>query len=118
MLSHSYLSPQWRSAALTTRRLFIGVGSDVAPTSDRPGPPDTPALLDLPTVADGDLGRRLPATRTDRLDLLDHVVARHDLSEHDVLAVEVRRRGGAQEELRAVRVRPGVRHRKGTGPEV
>src|SRR6185437_6949879 len=81
-LSHSYLSPQSTLAGLTIRRLFIGVGSYAAPTPDHPGPPGTAALLDLPTIADGDLGRRLPAARTDRLDLLDHVVARHDLSEH------------------------------------
>src|SRR5438105_54830 len=80
MSSHSFLSPQSRLAALTIRRLFIGVGSCAAPTPDRPGPPDTAALLDLPTIADGDLGRRLPAARTDRFNLLDHVVARHDLS--------------------------------------
>src|SRR5262249_3714922 len=104
--------------ALTIRRPFIDVGSAVAPTADRPSPPHTAALLDLPTTADGDLGRRLPAVRADRLNLLDHVVARHDLSEHDVLAVEVRRWGGAEEELGPVRVRPGVRHRKRTGPEV
>src|SRR5436305_15324007 len=117
MVSHPYLPPQSRFPALTIRRLFIAVGSYAAPTPDRPGPPDPAALLDLPTIADGDLGRRLPAARTDRFNLLDHVVARHDLSEHDVLAVEVRRRGGAEEELGSVRVRPGVRHRQGTGPE-
>src|SRR4051812_22952310 len=111
MISRSRLSPPSRLAISTTRRPCIGVGSYFAQTLDRPGPPDTAELLDLSTVADGDLGRRLPARRTDCFDLFDHVVTLHDLSENDVFAVEVRRRGGAEEELRAVRVRPGIRHR-------
>jgi hypothetical protein len=75
-------------------------------------------LPDLPAIADDDRGRRLTAPRADGFDLLHHVVPRHDLAEHDVLAVEVGRRGRAEEELRAVRVRTGVRHRQGAGAEV
>ena len=46
-------------------------------------------LLDLSTIADGNLGRRLPAPRTDGFNLRDNVVTLYDLSEYDVLAVEV-----------------------------
>ena len=46
-------------------------------------------------------------------DPVDDVLPRRDLPEHRVLAVEPRRRlGGDDEELRAVRVRPSVRHRE------
>ena len=75
-------------------------------------------LLHLPAIADCDLGRRLPGARTDSFDLLDHVVTLDDLSEDDVLAVEMRRCGSADEELRTIRVRSGIRHRKGAGAEM
>src|SRR5260370_32168869 len=75
-------------------------------------------LLDLPAIADGDFAGSLPATGGDGFYLFDHVVALHDLPKDDMLAVQVRRRGGADEELRAVGVRPGIRHRQGAGAEV
>ena len=40
------------------------------------------------------------------------------LAEDDVAAVEPRRLDGADEELRAVRARAGVRHREGARPRV
>src|SRR5262249_14523605 len=75
-------------------------------------------LFYFPTIADGDLGRRLPVTRTDGFNLLDQLVAPPHWSKNEVLAFEWWRRCGAEKKLRAVRVRPSVRHRKGTGAEV
>jgi len=52
----------------------------------------------------------------DGLDLFHDVVeAPEDLSEHDVLAVEVLARGEGDEELGAVRVRTAVGHREQAG---
>src|SRR5690606_1019501 len=45
------------------------------------------------------------------LNRVDDIRATRDLAEHRVLAVQVRRRDVRDEELAAVRVRTGVRHR-------
>ena len=44
------------------------------------------------------------------LDLLNNIVAGQDRTENDMLAVQVRRRHGRDEELRPVGVLAGVRH--------
>src|SRR5437899_4576609 len=75
-------------------------------------------VVNLPTVADRHRLARRPVLGTDGFHRLDHFVTLHDLSKDDVLAVEMRRVGGADEELRTVRVPSGVRHRQRTGAEV
>src|SRR5260370_7350507 len=69
-------------------------------------------------MAEGTFTGGLPATGTDGFNRLDDIVALDDLPKHDMFAVQVRRRGGADEELRAVGVRPGIRHRQGARAEV
>src|SRR6266700_2999659 len=49
-------------------------------------------------------------------DRVNHLAARDYLAEDRVPAVEMRSRRGGDEELRAVRARPGVRHREQVGP--
>src|ERR1051325_1298913 len=75
-------------------------------------------LLDLSAIANGDLAGGFAAAGTDGFHRLDDIVALDDLPEDDMLAVQVRRRGGADEELRAVGIRPGIGHRQGAGSEV
>src|SRR5690349_21707010 len=59
------------------------------------------------------LDRAVAAVGLRRADLVDDVLAVLHLAEDCVLAVEPRRLGGRDdEELRAVGVRPGVRHRE------
>ena len=65
---------------------------------------------DLTAVLDDDpLGRR-PAAGPDILHLLHDAVPVDDLPEHDVLPVQPRRLGGADEELGPVGAGPGVGH--------
>merc|ERR1719379_3228576 len=70
------------------------------------------ARLELAAIRDHDRLPRLAALRADLLDRLHHVVALHHVAEDHVLPVQVRRLRRADEELRAVRVRPRVRHRQ------
>src|SRR5260370_14192576 len=69
-------------------------------------------------MAEGTFTGGLPATGTDGFNRLDDIVALDDLPKHDMFAVQVRRRGSADEELRAVGVLPGIRHRQGARAEV
>eukprot|EP00307_Rebecca_sp_RCC1486_P013867 CAMPEP_0119434854 /NCGR_PEP_ID=MMETSP1335-20130426/50874_1 /TAXON_ID=259385 /ORGANISM="Chrysoculter rhomboideus, Strain RCC1486" /LENGTH=339 /DNA_ID=CAMNT_0007460711 /DNA_START=238 /DNA_END=1258 /DNA_ORIENTATION=- len=75
-------------------------------------------LGDLAGVSDHHRLGRLARLRADGLDLLDDIHALDNLAEHDVLAVEPRRGYRTDEELRAVRVRPSVRHRERSGLQV
>lgn len=52
----------------------------------------------------------LPALRPTALNRLDKLLPLNDLPENGVLAVEMRRGHGGDEELRAVGVGAGVRH--------
>src|SRR6266568_5510412 len=99
------------------------------PTLGRPTMATKPALTGLPSTPCGLAAPRARRARGSRLraagdgdllelrlgvpaagDLRDELVARHHLAEDGVTAVEVRDRGLGDEELRAVRVRAGVRH--------
>src|SRR5262249_17449081 len=72
----------------------------------------------FPAIGDGDLGGWLAASGPDSFHLLDHIIALDYLPKDHVLAVQMRRRGGADEELRAVRVLPGIRHRQSSAAAV
>src|SRR4029450_1988221 len=85
--------------------------------SRQTGPLRLGELLHLSAIADRDLAGRLAAAGTDGLHRLDDVVPFDALAKDHVLAVQVRRRGRADEELRAVGVRPGIRHRERAGTE-
>src|SRR5260370_261708 len=74
-------------------------------------------LLNLSAIADRNLGRWFPGAGADGFNRLDDVEAFHNLPADNVLAVEIRRGGGADEELGAVRVSPGIRHRQGAWSE-
>src|SRR2546427_11278064 len=74
--------------------------------------------LELPAIADDDLAGSPSGTGADGFNLFDYIVALHDLPEDNVLAVEMRRRGGADEELRAIGILAGIRHGKGAWAEV
>ena len=70
---------------------------------------------DLDAVERDRRRRPVAAVAVDERDAVDDVLSRRHLPEDGVLAVEPRcRLGGDDEELRAVRVRPGVRHRERT----
>src|SRR5688572_22051512 len=91
----------WPVAGFSTS--IVSVAWIVAMASGAGGEPLDPGLLRRPVARVGG----------QRADLVDHVHALADLAEHRVLAVQPRRgRGGDDEELRAVGVRPGVRHRQ------
>ena len=64
----------------------------------------------MPAVGNDHGNGGLPILAPLRLDGFDHFDAFRDGPEHDVLPVEPGRGHRAQEELRAVRVGPGVRH--------
>mmetsp|Transcript_78808 Transcript_78808/g.234871 ORF Transcript_78808/g.234871 Transcript_78808/m.234871 type:complete len:283 (+) Transcript_78808:289-1137(+) len=72
----------------------------------------------LPTVPDRDLLRGLALGSTAGLHHPQDLHAVDQLTEHHVLAVQVRSGPSADEELRAVGVRPRVRHGQDTGPSV
>src|SRR5437879_2425036 len=76
------------------------------------------SLLHFPAIGDDDPGCGLAASRANGFHCLDHVISLDDLSKDDVLAVEMRRIGRADEELRAIGVPPGIGHRNRTRPEV
>ena len=61
-------------------------------------------------IGNSDSLRRLARLRADSLDGLDNVHTLDNLAKDNVLAVEPRRLGGAQEKLRAVRVRASISH--------
>lgn len=69
-------------------------------------------ILQLTTVGDGDLLRRFARVGAEGLDLSHHVHALDHAAEHHVAIVQPGRLHGGDEELRAVRVRAGVRHRQ------
>merc|ERR1712066_1148291 len=64
----------------------------------------------LPAIGNDHRLRSFTALRANALDLLHDIHALNDGAEDDMLAVEPRSLHGAKEKLRAVRVRPGVRH--------
>mmetsp|Transcript_28683 Transcript_28683/g.82417 ORF Transcript_28683/g.82417 Transcript_28683/m.82417 type:complete len:244 (-) Transcript_28683:38-769(-) len=74
--------------------------------------------LQEPTVVDEHLLLRLAALGADGLHRRHHVHALQDLAEDHVLAVEPGRLDRRDEELGAVRVRPGVRHAEDARPRV
>jgi len=74
--------------------------------------------LTLSAIGDGDLAARFARLGSERLDLLDGFQAFDDVSEDDVLSVQPRGFGGAQEKLGAVRVGSGVGHRQNTWASV
>ena len=70
-------------------------------------------LIQLDALQDDGGRRHVARVPVDHRDLVGDVLAARDLAEDGVLAVEPRRRvGGDDEELAAVRVRPGIRHRE------
>lgn len=72
-----------------------------------------PAIqLQLAAVRDDDGLHGAAALRSGLLDGSEGLRPLHNLPEHDVFSVEPGRLRGADEELRAVRVRPCVRHRQ------
>src|SRR5690349_7181006 len=72
-------------------------------------------LLDLPAITDGDLAGGFAGAGTGGFHCLDNIVAFDNLPKNHMLAVQVRRWGGADEELRAVGVRAGNRQKKKRG---
>jgi hypothetical protein len=81
----------------------------------RPNRPDQRDLGELSAVSDLDHLGGGAVAGAHLLDGLDDVHALDDLAEDDVLAVEPRGRDGADEELGAVGVGPGVGHGEHTG---
>jgi len=81
-------------------------------------PSNTFLLVQFTRIGNDDLGLGLAALRAIRLHLLHHVQSLDDLPEHDVLPVQPLRFDGAQEELAAVGVGPGVGHREDSGSGV
>merc|ERR1719323_7937 len=69
----------------------------------------------LPAVSNDDGFRRASTLRSDGFNFLDHVHALHDLSEHDVLAVQPASGHGAEKELGSIRPRASVRHGQHAG---
>ena len=67
-------------------------------------------ILEHAAVGNDDALARAPGHAADAFAALDAAVARDDLPEDAVPAVQVARHLGADEELRAVRVGPGVGH--------
>jgi hypothetical protein len=83
-----------------------GEGAGPTPVETRRVPIDHSRLGD-----DGFLGRR-PKSSPNLFNRIDHIVSGLDRPKHDVLTVEMRRDRGGDEELRGLRVRPGVGHRE------
>merc|ERR1719414_1115265 len=76
------------------------------------------ASRELAAVGDEHGLGRLPGLRADTLYLLHNVHALGDRSEDNVLAIKPGRLHGAEEELRAIGVRAGVRHGEDAGTSV
>ena len=76
---------------------------------------DAEALAQLDSLQHHGRLRQVAGVALDHRDLVDDVLATRDLAEDGVLAVEPRCRvGGDDEELAAVRIRSGIRHRERT----
>merc|ERR1719244_175633 len=74
--------------------------------------------LENARVGDQDLPAGSPRFAPDRLDLLDNVHAGSDAPENNVLAVQPRRLGRAEEELASVGVGASVGHGEAAGSDV
>lgn len=72
----------------------------------------------LATVRDDDRLAGASVTRTDLLDVPNHIHPLNHPSKHDVFSVEPRGRGGTDEELRSIGVTTSVRHREYPGATV
>merc|ERR1711864_5443 len=74
--------------------------------------------LHLAAVSNNYFSRSLPRLRPKSLHLLHHIHALHHLSGHNVLPIQPLGLRGAEEELRAVGVRPCIGHRQNPGSSV
>merc|ERR1712113_45062 len=72
------------------------------------------AQIQFATIRDHYLFGRLTATGTDCLDRFNDVHAFNHRTEDDMLSVQARSLGRAQEELRSIRARASVRHGEDT----
>lgn len=70
----------------------------------------THSLAHATCLDDDGLNRLVPSTRRRRLGAAHHALAGDDAAEHDVLAVQMRRGDGGDEELAAICPRPGIGH--------
>src|SRR6478609_5532726 len=128
-LQCGHLNPRYRSAAPAIRsavNVFLQCGQAISlAVVSSAGSWDIAVQATCASSADRDrldphvLTRLVAGTRVDTLDCVDDIHPGGDLPEDGVLAVEPGGCAGRDdEELRAVRVRAGVRHREGAAHDL